>query len=87
MPSPEQVELATALETLRDELESAWVASQADGIRFRVGDVTLTVQAVARTENKVGGKLRWWIIEGGGEHSGGREAMQTLTLQLTPQLY
>jgi hypothetical protein len=61
-----EVELASALDVRRAELELAWRASERSAIRFRVNAVTLTVQAVARVENKVGGKVRWWLVVGGG---------------------
>jgi hypothetical protein len=53
------VELSVALETLREELEEAWAQGRGRRVRFQVPHVTLTVQATARRENKVGGKLRW----------------------------
>jgi hypothetical protein len=81
------VGLATALEALRQELDEAWRESQGQRVRFRAEQVTLTVQAVARTENKVGGKLRWWVVEAGADRTAGREATQTLELTLTPQLF
>jgi hypothetical protein len=81
------VELCSALETLREELEQAWVQSQGRRVRFQVPHVTLTVQATARRENKAGGKLRWWLVEGGGEHGSARENVQTLVLELNPQFY
>lgn len=81
------VELSVALETLREELEDAWLKGQNRRIRFQVPQVTLTVQVTARRENKVGGKVRWWVIEGGGEHGSERESIQTLVLELRPQSY
>jgi hypothetical protein len=81
------IDLSSALEALRDELESAWTASRARRIRFRVSDVTLTVQAVAGREAGGGGKLRWWIVEAGAEAKFSRETTQTLVLKLSPQLY
>jgi hypothetical protein len=81
------VELSVALETLREELEEAWVQGQGRRVRFQVPHVTLTVQVTARRENKMGGKLRWWLVEGGGEHGSARENIQTLVLKLSPQFY
>ena len=83
------VGLAKALEALRQELDDAWRESQGRGkrVRFRASQITLTVQAVARTEKKTGGKLRWWVVEAGADRTTGREATQTLELTLTPQLF
>src|SRR5664279_4022138 len=81
------VGLAAALEALRQELDEAWRESKDQHVRFRAEQVLLTVQAVARTENKVGGKLRWWVVEAGADRMAGREATQTLELTLSPQLF
>jgi hypothetical protein len=44
------------------------------------------VEVVARSDTTANGKLRWWLVEAGADHSRGREQTQTLTLRLTPQL-
>ena len=81
------VGLSSALDALRDELEQAWAASLGRRVRFRVSEVTMTVQAVTRTETKGGGRLRWYLIEAGGDRTAGRETTQTLVLTLTPSVY
>ena len=81
------VELASALEVLRSELEEAWEAGQGKRIRFRVSAITLTLQAVARWEREVGGKLRWYVLEAGGGAKSAEEATQTLVLTLSPGVY
>ena len=80
------VNLSSALDALRLELEQAWAASQGQRIRFRVGDVTMTIQVVARRERGGGGKLRWWVIEAGAEAKAADETTQTLVLTLTPSV-
>ena len=80
-------DLASALEGLRAELEKAWRGSEGRRVRFRVSDVTLTLQAVARRERSGSGKVRWWLVEAGGEASRGSETTQTLVLALTPNVY
>ena len=81
------VGLASALDALRAELDQAWQASRRQRVRFRASEITLTVQAVARKETGGSGKLRWWVVEAGAEHSAGSELTHTLVLTLTPQLY
>jgi hypothetical protein len=80
------VGLAKALEALRQELD-AWRESQDQRVRFRAAQITLTVPAVARTEKKAGGKLRWWVVGAGADRTAGWEATQTLELTLTPELF
>jgi hypothetical protein len=79
--------LSAALEGLREELESVWKQSAGKDIRFRVNEVTLTLEAVARRDTEGGGKIRWWLIEAGGDVTAGTEATQTLVLKLSPGVY
>jgi hypothetical protein len=83
----ELVGLAAALEGLREDLETAWAKGAERPIRFRVSEVTLTLEAVARREAEGGGKVRWWVVEGGGGVKRGTKTSQTLVLKLTPGIY
>jgi hypothetical protein len=76
--------LASALEALREELESAWLAGLDRRIRFRVTEVTLTLETVARLDRDGSGKIHWWLVEAGAAVRSGRERTQTLTLTLMP---
>ena len=84
---PELMGLSGALEGLREELESAWNKGAGKAIRFRVSEVTLTLQAVARRDVEGSGKIRWWLIEAGGGVTAGSETTQTLVLTLSPGRY
>ena len=81
------VGLANALEVLRSELEKAWEAGQDQRVRFRVSELTVTIQAVARREREAGGKVRWYLLEAGGGAKSAAEATQTLVLTLSPGVY
>lgn len=83
----ESVGLAAALEGLREDLETAWAEGADKAIRFRVSEITLTLEAVARREVEGGGKVRWWVVEAGGGGKVGSETTQTLVLKLTPGIY
>lgn len=83
----ESVGLAAALEGLREDLETAWVKGADRAVRFRVSEVTLTLEAVARREVEGGGKVRWWVVEAGGRGKVGTESTQTIILKLTPGIY
>jgi Trypsin-co-occurring domain 2 len=84
---PKELGIAAAIEGLRSELEEAWESSRGKPVRFRVSDVTLTVQTVARREGGVSGKVRWYLIEAGADGRVARESTQTLVLTLTPALF
>ena len=81
------LDLSSALEGLREDLEAAWEVGHGRRVRFRVSDVTLTVEAVARREREGGGKIRWWLVEAGGSAKRSGETTQTLVLSLTPSVY
>lgn len=83
----ELVGLAAALEGLREDLEMAWAKGADRVIRFRVSEVTLTLETVARRETEGGGKVRWWVVEGGAGMKRGTDKTQTLVLKLTPGIY
>jgi hypothetical protein len=87
VPESGSMGLSTALEGLRQELESAWKDGAGKALRFRVSNVTLTLEAVARRETDGSGKIRWWVVEAGGGVTAGNEKTQTLVLTLTPGLY
>lgn len=79
--------LSAALEGLREELETAWQHGAGRALRFRVSDVTLTLEVVARRETEGSGKIRWWLVEAGGGVTAGKDTTQTLVLTLTPGVY
>ena len=81
------VGLSSALDVLRAELEAAWEAGQGKRVRFRVSELTVTIQVVARREREAGGKLRWYVLEAGGGAKSSGETTQSLVLTLTPGLY
>jgi hypothetical protein len=85
--SPELMGLSSALEGLREELEAVWAQSAGKALRFRVGTVTLTLEALARRDTEGSGKIRWWLVEAGGGVTAGTGKSQTLVLTLTPGLY
>ena len=88
MPEPSNLMgLSAALEGLREELETAWEQGAGKALRFRVSNVTLTLEVVARRETEGSGKIRWWLVEAGGGVTAGKETTQTLVLTLTPGVY
>lgn len=81
------VGLASALEALPEELQSARNAGQGRWVRFRASEATLTGETAARRDTDGSGKIRWWLVEAGAAVKSGQERTQTLTLTLTPLMY
>ncbi|MEU6070783.1 trypco2 family protein [Streptomyces sp. NPDC047082] len=81
------VDLAEAIEALRDSLERAWLSGQGRSIRFKPEPVELTVQVGVTRLGKGSAGIHWQVLTLGGERSRESSSVQTLRLQLTPVLH
>lgn len=81
------VDLAEAIEALRDSLERAWRSGQGRSIRFKPEPVELTVQVGVTRVGKGSAGIRWQVLTLSGERSSELSSVQTLRLQLTPVLH
>ncbi|MFH0522147.1 trypco2 family protein [Streptomyces sp. M41] len=81
------VDLAEAIEALRDNLERAWLSGRDRHIRFKPEPVELTVQVGVTRVGKGSAGVRWQVLTLGGERSRELSSLQTLRLQLTPILH
>lgn len=81
------IELSDALEGLREQLQLAWANGKGQRVRFRAESVTLTLQLGVTHSREVSGKVRWWLVEGGGNRGTDQSSTQTVVLTLTPSLY
>jgi hypothetical protein len=80
------LDLAEAIKGLRADLERAiddrdWSSSK---IRFRLKPIHLKLQAVAKREGGVEGKVRWYVVEAGATGKLASEVTQTIELELEP---
>jgi Trypsin-co-occurring domain 2 len=81
------VELADAIEALRDALVRAWWDGQSSRVRFRVEPVELTVQVGVTKTGKGAAGVKWHVLTLGGERSRETETTQTLKIRLAPVLF
>lgn len=81
------VELADAIEALRDALVRAWWDGQRSRVRFRVEPVELTVQVGVTKTGKGAAGVKWYVLTLGGERSRETETTQTLKVRLAPVLF
>lgn len=84
---PSSVELADAIEALRDALVRAWWDGQMSRVRFRVEPVELTVQVGVTRSGKGAAGVKWHVLALGGERSREAATTQTLRLRLAPVLF
>jgi hypothetical protein len=80
------LELAEVVQNLRSELYDAMATSVGETLQFEVGDVQLELSIAVTKEGGVSGKIRFYVVELGGEGTLGESSTQKLTLNLTPRL-
>jgi hypothetical protein len=81
------VDLADAIEALREALVQAMWDGQKSRVRFRVEPVELTVQVGVTRTGKGAAGVKWHILTMGGERSHQLESLQTLKIRLAPFLF
>ena len=82
----EGLAVSAALEALRSELEQAWRSGARRQVQFGVDEITLTLSVVATRKMAGAGKVRWYVVEAGGDVSRENSSTQTLVLKLKPAL-
>lgn len=81
------VPLAVAITALREELTRAWWDGEHRLLRFKPSPVELTLQVAVTSAGKGHARVRWWVIELGGEVSRQSVATQTVKLTLEPKIF
>ncbi|MHC3472160.1 trypco2 family protein [Streptomyces sp. 7R007] len=69
--SDNRIELADAVQAVRDELITAAGRSSGQDVVFEVGDIELEFGVELRREVKGGAKVRAWVVEAGVDGGGG----------------
>jgi hypothetical protein len=80
------IELAELIENLRGELSKARQAGEGEGLRFEVAKVELELTLVVSREGTGSGKVKFWVVEVGGEAKAASAATQRMKLDLTPRV-
>ncbi|MFC8512078.1 trypco2 family protein [Streptomyces sp. NPDC057257] len=69
--SDNRIELADAVQAVRDELITAAGRSSGQDVAFEVGDIELEFSVELRKEAKGGVKVKAWLVEAGADAGGG----------------
>ncbi|WP_137988651.1 trypco2 family protein [Streptomyces vilmorinianum] len=79
------IELADAVESVRDQLIEA--ASRATGrpVAFEVGDIEMEFTIELRKEVKGGAKVKAWVVEAGADASRARGETHRVSFTLKPR--
>ncbi|MGW2744222.1 trypco2 family protein [Streptomyces sp. NPDC001450] len=80
----DRIELADAVEAVRNELVTAAARSAGQDVTFEVGDIELEFGVELRKEAKGGVKVKAWVVEAGADGGGGTTRTHRVTVPLRP---
>jgi hypothetical protein len=81
----QKVELAEAIEQLRDQLELAMKTAEDKALRFRLGPVELQLKVELAQKATAVGRVKAWVIEAGADGSLNANSAHTVKIVLHPQ--
>lgn len=82
--SDQDVPLGLALEALRQELATAMESGEGKTLRFRSGEIELTLQSTVTWTGNAEVGIKWWLVNASAGGSRSAETVQTVKLTLTP---
>jgi hypothetical protein len=80
------IELADVVSDLRAELERARDAAVGKELRFEIGSIELEVAVALEKAGGGGAKVRFWVVELGGDAKMSNTSTQRIKLTLLPTL-
>lgn len=78
----DRIELADAVQAVRDELITAAARSSGQDVAFEVGDIQLEFSVELRKEIKGGVKVKAWVVEAGVDGGGGSTHVHRVAVTL-----
>ncbi|MER5795755.1 trypco2 family protein [Streptomyces sp. NPDC001980] len=82
---PEELELAAAVQLVRDELLSASSAAARENLRFEVGPITMEFAVEIRRDVSAKAGFKAWVVSADAEAKAGRTRTHKVSLTLTPK--
>jgi hypothetical protein len=80
------IELAEVIRELRSEVNRARVGARDDELQFELGPIDLEVTVAVEQEGGAGAKIRFWVVEIGGDARIATNNTQRIKLVLRPTL-
>jgi Trypsin-co-occurring domain 2 len=80
------IELSEMISELRRELDQAMDAGADERLRFELGPVEVEVTVGLDSKGTAGAKVRFWVVELGGDAELARSSLQRIKLTLQPRL-
>lgn len=81
----QKIELAEAIEQLRDQIELAMEAAKDRALQFRLGPVELELKVELAQKATVAGRVKAWVIEAGADGSLNANNVHIIKIILHPQ--
>jgi hypothetical protein len=78
------IELAEVIRQLRLELDRARSAAEGEDLRFELGPIELEVMVGLEATGGAGAKVRFWVVELGGDAHATSASTQRINLTLHP---
>ncbi|GCB45916.1 trypco2 family protein [Streptomyces sp. NL15-2K] len=82
---PEELELATAVRLVRDNLLRAAAAAEQEDLRFEVGPIAMEFTVELRRDLTVKTGFKAWVLSADAEGRAGRTRTHKVSLTLTPK--
>lgn len=79
------IELADAVESIRNQLVEAATRATDHPVSFAVGDIQMEFTLELRKEAKAGGKVKAWVVEAGADASRATGRTHKVAFTLTPR--
>ena len=79
-----RIGLEEMIAALRRELIASIVASQGEGLRFEVGEVTVEIHVEVERSANVKGGIKFWVVELGGSDGRKDKSIHKVTIPLKP---
>ena len=80
------IELSEMISELRRELNQAIDAGADERLRFELGPVEVEATVGLDSKGTAGAKVRFWVVELGGDAEVARSSLQRIKLTLQPRL-
>ncbi|MFD6422187.1 trypco2 family protein [Streptomyces sp. NPDC060198] len=81
----DRIELADAVESVRDQLIEAAARATGRPVVFGVGDIQMEFTVELRKEAKAGGKVKAWVVEAGADASRTTGTTHKVAFTLSPR--
>ncbi|MEO3972254.1 trypco2 family protein [Streptomyces sp. CAU 1734] len=79
------IELADAIEAVRDQLIEAAGRATGRPVLFEVGDIEMEFTVELRRETSGGAKFKAWVLEGGADHTRAAGRTHRVAFTLSPR--